>query len=146
MFIKDAASILEAKILHLKLTINLSDSKYLTNSKLNFLINKKILINLSNYNICTELINCELISRFPVPEFSNCKLIPYTDSDLSEYKVNDLSYKILTNELLEDTNSVNEVINKKFLLGVDLEIDGYDTLIGKLIKVTNNNLKNSKNE
>jgi hypothetical protein len=126
----------ESKLLNLNSASQIRNVEFLVNESFISSINKTILINLpididfdrlSRYN--------EIISRFPI-KCDHYSLLPYVIEEHSQPL--DVSPLILTKQLLSDIDQIDNIKNKKFLIGVNPITEDYLNLVGYLL--INNNL------
>lgn len=145
IFIKDAASYLEAKIAGLDLTEDPRNSKVLVNPKSKSLVNKVVLLNLPVSINFDRLIKFnEVISRFPI-NCSRYRLKPYEVNKTTESR-DDYSPLILTKELMTNPDKISEVVDGAFLLGTETEVEGYLTLIGVQVSNISNQFNNGQTD
>lgn len=130
VFAKNAADYLEARILNLDTTNDYRESDIRINPKSSSLLNKLVVINLPPDKCVYQLDQFnEILSRFPL-KCDRYRLKPYSEKDIHKEVNNKISPLILTKDLMTNPDMVDEVLSNTFLLGTDIEVENYITIIG----------------
>ena len=143
IFLYDGASLLETEILGWESTILIKDATHFVNLEIQSLVGKTIIINLPiefNYERLQQF--NKFIIRYPIKELDKLKIeYEYTEYDINTIEEvkdeSNVSCLILNKYLLSNKEKINEIKDKKFLLGTDYMTNEKPNLIGYCI------LKNS---
>lgn len=136
IFVKDYASLREAQELgeKVEMTSNLAEADVVVNPGYGQLGWKEVIINLPGEYPLYELLQNgnRVVSRFPIGY--GIEVVPYRRVGKRErVKAEDYSCLILNKWILEDIKYSELVNSNRFLLGIDAEVEGHPTMVGRLL-------------
>lgn len=133
LLVVDYPSFIEQSVSNLESTAAIYEADVIVNPTYGAVIGKTVIINLP-IEVPIEQLKDQnrIISRFPIAD--GIEVQPYSlPSDRHEVTSEEMSYLILSPDIVNDPRYIELVHYGKFLIGTSVEIDGELTAVGWLL-------------